>query len=104
MLVFIFVLGRATWQSFLGARFAKENAAAVKGEKTELEKRSTALQDDLAKLENERGMEEIIREKFAVGKEGEGVIILVDKDDTASTTLKNEKNLWDKFIYLFTRN
>jgi ABC-type sugar transport system permease subunit len=101
MLVFIFVLGRATWQSFLGANFAKDNAAAVKSEKTELEDRGGALGGDLAKLESERGMEEIIRDKFAVGKEGEEVIILVDNKADSVLSAENEESFWQKVLSLF---
>ncbi|HJO89908.1 MAG: septum formation initiator family protein [Candidatus Pacebacteria bacterium] len=53
----------------------------------ELEERETALQDEINRLSTEKGIEEEIRSKFEVGREGEEVIIIVDNPEE-----KNEKN------------
>ncbi|NQV93445.1 septum formation initiator family protein [Candidatus Kaiserbacteria bacterium] len=44
----------------------------------ELEVRRNALQDEINRLNTERGIEEEIRQKFEVAKEGEGVIVIVE--------------------------
>lgn len=53
----------------------------------ELEERETALQDEINRLSTEKGIEEEIRSKFEVGREGEEMIIIVDNPEE-----KNEKN------------
>ena len=44
----------------------------------ELEIREDALQEEINRLNTERGIEEEIRQKFEVAKEGEGVIVIVE--------------------------
>jgi len=64
-----------------------------------LEAREKMLLDKVERGNSERGQEEQIREKFNVAKEGESVIVLVEKPIPASTTV-NEANVfravWNK--------
>ncbi len=74
------------------ARDKKNTAAAAL---YDAENRRAQVQGDLNKLSTERGREEVIREKFNVTKEGEGVVVIpgdetgTDKE-TGATSAKKE--------------
>ena len=73
-------------------------------ELVDLEVREKMLLEKVERGNSERGQEEQIREKFNVAKEGELVIVLVDKPVVASTT-ENEasvfKSVWNKIKRVF---
>ena len=50
----------------------------------ELIEREEALQEEIDRLNTERGVEEEIRQKFEVAKEGERVIVIVDTPEVSS--------------------
>ena len=53
----------------------------------ELKKEKEKLSSDIAKLKTEQGIEESIREKFGLAREGEGLIIVVeDRKQTVPET------------------
>ncbi len=55
-----------------------ENKKIVEDKVLELQKEKEKLSSDISKLKTENGIEESIREKFGLAKEGEGVIVIVD--------------------------
>jgi cell division protein FtsB len=68
----------------------------------ELEGREESLREEIERLSTERGIEEEVRSKFEVGKEGEEVIIIVDNpDDKNSEGLEKEKTFWQKVFGWF---
>lgn len=78
------VFAKATFGVFLKERTARAQRERVEDKIAVLEERKIALKKDLRKLETERGVEEEIREKFRVIKDGEQLVILVDEDNEAS--------------------
>jgi cell division protein FtsB len=52
------------------------------------EARETALNEKIKSLETARGQEEALRDQYQVGKEGEGVITIVD--EPASSTSEQD--------------
>jgi cell division protein FtsB len=73
----VFLLHSA-WGMYQKSReaIAKRNKATA--EETELLLRSDELNADISRLSTERGVEEEIRDRFMVAKEGESVIIVTD--------------------------
>ena len=81
----------------------REKAVEVKTELSKLELRKNELSTKVDFLKTERGKEEEVRSKFMVGKEGEGVILVVDEKPT-STELVQEKpkpSGWSGFLNFF---
>ena len=86
---------------------AKDIQGRLEGKHAELEdlrERAAALEAKVQYLEDERGIEEELRSRFDVRKEGEQVIILLDPDRQSSkrdvdTTLETPhseaKSFWD---------
>jgi predicted amidophosphoribosyltransferase len=78
-------------------RYTMEREMALKLEKrTEqlalLEVRAKLLEEKVSHLRNERGIEEELRTRFDVAKEGEQVVIILDDDTrgTGATSTKDE--------------
>ncbi len=67
----------------------RENRKIAEAKFAELQKKKEIFKYDVAKLGNQNGIEESIREKFPVVKEGEGLIIVVD--DNAKIEEKDEE-------------
>lgn len=55
-----------------------ENRKITEDRVVELRKEKEKLSTGIAKLETEGGVEESIRDKFGLAKEGEGLIVVVD--------------------------
>ena len=60
------------------------------------------MKTEIERLSTERGVDEEIRTKFRVVKEGEGMIVLVDSPDVSSTSSQNNaKSFWSKILDWF---
>ena len=69
--------------------------------------RHDAISADLSALSTARGKEEVVREKFNVVKDGEGVVVLpgsADDQVASNTTPKVKKGFWAWFTGLFKRD
>ncbi len=67
---------------------ARKKRAIAEAALIETEARKAQVQADLDKLSTDRGREEVIREKFNVVKEGEGVVVIPgDINDNETSTL-----------------
>lgn len=64
----------------------------------ELKKQKEKLEYDLQKLNTEKGIEENIREKFGLGKEGEGMIVLVEEENLSELNINKNKNNFFYFL------
>ena len=68
-----------------------KNRKDVENKISELEQMKSELSSDIDDLNTDKGVEESIREKFGLAKEGEGMIIIVDDKDPEEGTQKSEK-------------
>ena len=81
---------------------AKENRMLAANELEKLEERQQVLSAEIARLETEEGVEEALREKFRIMKEGEGVIVIVDPEIPLSETSgKQNQTFWAFLAGLF---
>lgn len=105
----VIILGLiAIWLSFaVWSMYKKEKDTRLKMVKQaeildELKERETALKDEIDRLSTEKGIEEEIRSKFEVGKEGEGVIIIVDNpEEESAKKIDSKKSFWQKILDWF---
>ena len=92
----IFVISVALIYNVIGLikknKLTKENRQRAADQLASLEVRETELQSELDKLRTDRGIEETLRDKFGVVKEGEGLIIIVDDPDNKKTEDNPEKS------------
>ncbi len=91
-LAIVFV-GQGAWGMYNKSREAKARADDANQKLTELRERSDELSRDIELLSSERGVEEEIRDRFMVAKEGENVMIVADPEEQKvhSITVGDEK-------------
>jgi cell division protein FtsB len=98
--------------SFLASKafvlYQKESEVRKKSEEVridlaKLETRKNELEKKLEFLKTERGREEEMRSRFMLGKEGEGVILVVDQKPTTTVVRETAKTSgwWSGFLNFF---
>jgi cell division protein FtsB len=79
----------------------KENRKIAENKVVELEKQKEKLSSDIAKLKTGEGVEESIREKFGLAREGEGVIVIVEDKNAVEPKKENKGGFWSFFTNWF---
>lgn len=77
LVVVVFFLGHATWDVYQKAKMTDGKRQEALTELIRLQKQEAILQDQLKRLQTARGLEEEVRTKFNVAKEGEKVVTIV---------------------------
>ena len=77
-----------------------KNRKIVEDKINELQKDKEKLSSDIASLNTDKGIEESIRDKFGLAKEGEGMIVVVEDKNS----LEVKKNEEDKGFFSFLKN
>jgi len=68
----------------------------------ELSKRETFLQSEIERLGSDRGLEEELRNKYPVAKEGESVVIIVDAKNGGDNSIPAQsEGFWSKILNIF---
>ena len=78
-----------------------KNREIAKEKVLELEKGKAKLEEDIKKLESEKGVEGVLRENFGLAKAGEGLIIVVDEQNPAKPEAKDKGGFFNFFRNLF---
>jgi cell division protein FtsB len=63
-----------------------------------LQQQKEKLSQDIAKLKTEKGVEENIRDKFGLTKEGEGMIVIVNEKPSLEASTGNESGGFFSFL------
>ncbi|MES2416217.1 MAG: septum formation initiator family protein [Patescibacteria group bacterium] len=77
----------------------RENKVIAQEKVTNLQKEKDRLNLEIERLNTDAGVEENIRNKFALAKDGEGLIVVLD-DDTPQTQ-KTKLSFWARIRNLF---
>lgn len=99
--VILFFLARATYNVYKKDNESSANLARANASLSDTEARYAALTKEDARLKTEEGIEEEIRHKFQVSKEGEKVIVVVDDQGNATTT-SGSQSFFDKIKQAFS--
>ena len=100
--IIVLLLARATWNVFVKNKTTGGNLNEAIEDLESLKNREVELKTEIERLSTERGVDEEIRTKFRVVKEGEGMIVLVDSPDVSSTSSQNNaKSFWSKILDWF---
>ena len=78
-----------------------ENRKIAENKLTQLQQEKEKLSTDISKLKSQDGVEESIREKFGLAKEGEGVIVIVDDKNESKVEDKSSGGFWGFLKNLF---
>jgi cell division protein FtsB len=96
VLILLFLLvSKASWNAYQNVRYTRANLERVQNDREELLERKRFIEEESAVLSSDEGLEEIIRERLPVAKEGERVIIIVDeKESEVATTTPDSRPWW----------
>ena len=99
LIILIFVLAHSVWGVWQRSQVVTADRDTLAAQLAEVRARHDGLAADTALLETDRGVEETIRQKFAVVKEGEEVITVVSTSTTATSTATT--SWWQEFLGWF---
>lgn len=75
-----------------------KNKKIAENKVEELKQNKNSLEQDIAQIETDRGIEEKIREDFGLAKEGEGMIVIVDEQKKENEETEETKKGFFSFI------
>lgn len=102
VLLIIFILfARGTWGVYKKSSFAKENKDRASQELKSLYEHEVMLTKELEHLGTKRGMEEEVRHKFDVGREGENLIVLIDSPQEEVFVEQKDTSIWSRIVGFF---
>ena len=81
LILILAFLVHGTWGIYKKSKQSKETLAVAQLEFDKLKEREESIEKKIGRLGTETGLEEEIRSKFDVAKEGEQIIVIVDNDD-----------------------
>ncbi|MBT3282976.1 hypothetical protein HN375_02345 [bacterium] len=95
-------LAFAVWSMYKKERDTRLRRIEQKEVLNELEGREESLREEIERLSTERGIEQEVRSKFEVGKDGEEMIIIVDNpEDEGFSNKEIKKTFWQKVFSWF---
>jgi cell division protein FtsB len=97
--VLIFAWGVIGFMKKMQTTIENKNIAEEKF--LELQKEKDKLSTDILKLKTDSGVEESIREKFGLAKEGEGVIVVVEDENSTKVPEKKTNGFFSFFMNWF---
>jgi cell division protein FtsB len=101
MLAITLFMLHATWNLFKKERESAANVVQANKELDKLESRQQVLDTEIKRLSTDEGVEEEIRSKFSVSKEGEHLLVIVDNATSTEQTLVQPKSWWEKLKSIF---
>lgn len=89
----------ATWGAYEKERETREKRAVAEQEFTRIDAQKNALEAEIEHLNTQQGLEAELRSQFDLGKDGEGLIVVVDKEENKPVEKKEGKpSLLDRFF------
>ena len=99
LLVIFVILLRATWHLYNIVRDTAQKRTIAEENAIELKERRSELEEKIERAGTQRGIEEEIRDRYAVVKEGEGVIIIInEEEETFDSKDDEEKGFWSQLF------
>lgn len=100
LIIFIFVIlvAKSSSNAYMEQRLTRENLSIAQQELEELDSRRENIETKISDLNTTEGIEKEIRNKFRVAKEGEEMILIIDKDGDIDNLSSNKDGFWSKFL------
>lgn len=94
----VIFLGHGVWNMYAKVRTSEAQLAQAQAELDELKERRKELENKIAYIETETGIEEHLRREFDVAKEGEQVVVILDNGEEVEEVISfEEKGFWERF-------
>ena len=94
MLLLVLLLARSTWLVWQKKQESEEMRRVSLQSVEELRARNDTLQSKIDKLDTDSGVEQEIRAKYSVVKEGENMVVVVEDPDSKPATTTGETGFW----------
>ena len=102
LFLIVLLLARSTWLVW-GKKQESEEMRRVSSQNVEeLRARNDNLQSKIGKLDTNSGVEQEIRAKYSVVKEGENMVVVVEDPDSKSATTTQEMGFWKKIWHFLS--
>lgn len=106
VLILLFVallfVAHGTWGIFQKARQSKQLLERAQAEKAELAEKQAAIEYRIDRMKTQTGIEEEIRSKFDVAREGEQLIVIVENEEEVEIEEEESKGISGFFTTLFS--
>lgn len=102
LVVLVGILGKASYSAYHKYQVSTTAYQDVAREHSELSSRKGQLENDIARLKTKEGIEADIRTKFGMVKEGEQMLVLVDRG-TTTQVVPAKASAFDALKSLFRR-
>ena len=100
--VLLVFLVRGAIRAYQDERVSRRELQNLQQSSAELAEREAFLQREIERLSSDRGLEEELRNKYPVAKEGESVVIIVDpKEDEDGSIPAESKGFWSRILDFF---
>ncbi len=83
LLFLIAVAAGGVWNAYQKERESYTLRMQAEGQLSDLQEREGKLTTDIANLQTDRGMEEVLREQYALAAQGERLIVIVESPQSA---------------------
>ena len=105
--IMVIFLGNASWNAYQKYKIAKKNRDDSVMELNKLKEREEKLKKDIELLNTRSGVEALLRKRFNVAKEGEGVIVIIDEqsdEKEVSEDSSKASSLWNVLKNIFKKD
>jgi cell division protein FtsB len=92
----------STWNVYQKQRESATLLGQSEEQETELQNRQNELQNKIADMQTPQGLEAEIRSKFNVARPDENVAIVLESDDSATSTSTTTVSFWQKIVKFFS--
>ena len=102
LIVLTVIFGKGAWNMYEKERIANENLINAERELSVIKERENFLNTQINTTGTQKGIEKELRKKFDVVKEGEKVIMIVDKKEgTENSVIKDKTGFWNWIKSIF---
>jgi len=103
LLIILLLVIHATWGIYQKSRLSAHKLGLAEREQATLDSKKETIEYKINRLKTETGIEEEIRSKFDVVRDGEQIVVIVNPKETATTTEEKPKGIRGFFTTLFSR-
>lgn len=101
LLVLALLASSGVWSAYKKERDSRALRMQAEGRLSDLSERERELNADIAKLETNRGKEEVLREQYELAAKDEGLIIIVDQRQEESASPPPSLSTWFRNTFMW---
>ncbi len=89
----------SVWGIYDKERESSTMRAQAEAARVDLQSRESKLQADLSNVSSDRGIEQALREQYALAGQGEGLITIVDEGPSSTVSQQNRSQSWWQWLF-----